>query len=339
MKASSSRLRAAGGSAVLSADGTFKKKPDVAIVVFGESPYAEFMGDRDTLAFEPGDPRDLRLIRALKAQGIPVVAVFLSGRPMYATREINASDAFVAAWLPGTEGGGHRRPAVPRPRRRPAIRFPRPSVFLLAARAGTRLRSTCRGPGASDADRQAYNPLFAFDYGLDYAPSARSRVLPEAPGGRRGRGKHRRLSRRRSCRAAWSMAIIAGDGSPSPVPRLPASTPALTLASADHLKQEDTLVATWTGSGGAGLAVSGAPIDLSRQTNGDMALRLDLRVDTAPTGSVLLQAGCGAACRGTFDLAASCARSRGRAGPPSQSGSPAYASQERTWPRSRSRSC
>ncbi len=40
----------------------------------------------------------------MKSQGIPVVSVFISGRPMWVNAELNASDAFVAAWLPGSEG-------------------------------------------------------------------------------------------------------------------------------------------------------------------------------------------------------------------------------------------
>jgi hypothetical protein len=81
-------------------------KPDAAIVVFGETPYAEFMGDRPTLEYSPGDKNDVALLRKLKAAGIPVVAVFLSGRPMWVNAELNASDAFVAAFLPGSEGAG-----------------------------------------------------------------------------------------------------------------------------------------------------------------------------------------------------------------------------------------
>lgn len=96
--------REAGGSAVLSEDGSFTAKPDAAIVVFGEQPYAEFAGDRKTLVFN--DEEGLALLRRFKAEGIPAVAVFLSGRPMWMNREINAADAFVASWLPGSEGAG-----------------------------------------------------------------------------------------------------------------------------------------------------------------------------------------------------------------------------------------
>lgn len=95
---------AAGGSATLAPDGRYAERPDVAVVVFGETPYAEFEGDRKTAVFE--DEEGLRLLRAMKAKGIPTVAVFLSGRPKWMNRELNAADAFVASWLPGGEGAG-----------------------------------------------------------------------------------------------------------------------------------------------------------------------------------------------------------------------------------------
>ena len=100
------QVQAAGGRVEHAADGRYRKKPDAAIVVFGEEPYAEFQGDLQDLRYKRGDERDLALLRRLKAEGIPVVAVFLSGRPLWMNREINAADAFVAAWLPGSEGGG-----------------------------------------------------------------------------------------------------------------------------------------------------------------------------------------------------------------------------------------
>ena len=100
------QIEAAGGNAILSPNGTFDTKPDVAIVVFGEEPYAEGHGDKDNLEFERGNKRSLKILKALKQQNIPVVSVFISGRPMWVNSELNASDAFVAAWLPGTEGQG-----------------------------------------------------------------------------------------------------------------------------------------------------------------------------------------------------------------------------------------
>lgn len=99
-------VESAGGTAELSGDGSYEEKPDVAIVVWGESPYAEFQGDLRHIQFQPGNTADLDLLRRLKQAGIPVVSVFLSGRPLWVNPHLNSSDAFVAAWLPGSEGGG-----------------------------------------------------------------------------------------------------------------------------------------------------------------------------------------------------------------------------------------
>lgn len=113
-------ITAAGGNAILSEDGSFSDKPDVAIVVFGEKPYAEFQGDRPHLDYTG---TGLETIRALKSAGVPVVAVFLSGRPMFVGPEMDAADAFVAAWLPGSQGGGLADVLVARANGTPARDF------------------------------------------------------------------------------------------------------------------------------------------------------------------------------------------------------------------------
>lgn len=99
------RIELAGGSITLNNDGLFEEKPDVAIVVIGEQPYAEWFGDIQTLEFDHNN-KNTELLKRLKAQGIPTVTVFLSGRPLWVNRILNVSDAFVAAWLPGSEGQG-----------------------------------------------------------------------------------------------------------------------------------------------------------------------------------------------------------------------------------------
>lgn len=97
-------MAASGGEATLSATGEFSERPDLAIVVFGEKPYAEFVGDLEDLILR--DTEGLDLLRRFDAEGIPTVAVFLSGRPLWMNREMALADAFVAAWLPGSEGAG-----------------------------------------------------------------------------------------------------------------------------------------------------------------------------------------------------------------------------------------
>jgi beta-glucosidase len=138
-------VSAAGGTATLSVNGVFNSRPDVAIVVFGESPYAEWHGDIRSIDYRAADTReeidllrpppespvhgawsepraapqmmanppptasregDLALLKRLRQNHIPIVAVFLTGRPRGITAEFDASNAFVVAWLPGSEGGG-----------------------------------------------------------------------------------------------------------------------------------------------------------------------------------------------------------------------------------------
>lgn len=160
---------AAGGTAELSPAGEFHTRPDVAVVVFGESPYAEYAGDVPTLEFSPADKRDLAMIRRLRALDVPVVAVFLSGRPLWVNAEINAVDSFVAAWLPGPEGGGIA------------------DVLFRAADGTVRYDfrgrlpfswpATPRPPGVDG--RPGERPLFAFGYGLSYADDGYLARLPE----------------------------------------------------------------------------------------------------------------------------------------------------------------
>ena len=119
--------------AELSIDGSAadKNRHDVAVVVIGENPYAEGMGDiraNDDVIVHAGSmirgkmqvleaygtslelaklhPEDIQTLVAISQQGIPIVCVLISGRPLLVNAELDLSQAFVAAWLPGSEGQG-----------------------------------------------------------------------------------------------------------------------------------------------------------------------------------------------------------------------------------------
>jgi beta-glucosidase len=85
------------------ANGTGAAGHDVAIVVVGEPPYAEGSGDDSDLHLSS---TDITTINNVRDSGTPYVIVLVSGRPMIITDELEDADAFVAAWLPGTEGQG-----------------------------------------------------------------------------------------------------------------------------------------------------------------------------------------------------------------------------------------
>jgi len=76
---------------------------DVGIVVVGEMPYAEGVGDRANLTLPE---RDVALIELVRKRSERLVVILISGRPMIVTEHLDQGDAFIAAWLPGTEGQG-----------------------------------------------------------------------------------------------------------------------------------------------------------------------------------------------------------------------------------------
>ena len=85
------------------ADGSNIKDADAVLVVIGEEPYAEMKGDRSDLSVPAAD---LALIARAKASGAKVVTILLSGRPLILNSALTDSQAFIAAWLPGSEGAG-----------------------------------------------------------------------------------------------------------------------------------------------------------------------------------------------------------------------------------------
>jgi beta-glucosidase len=87
----------------LARKGEIDSGADVIVAVVGEKPYAEGGGDRANLDLAA---EDRALLTALSKTGKPLVVVLLSGRPMILKEALGDANAFIAAWLPGTEGDG-----------------------------------------------------------------------------------------------------------------------------------------------------------------------------------------------------------------------------------------
>jgi len=163
---------------VLSADGSAADGGnfDVAIVVIGEGPYSEGMGDirgdgevalgsgmerpefglkpyGSTLELAVNHPEDIATIRRITSRGIPVVAILISGRPLVVNQELEQSAAFVAAWFPGSEGGG--------------------VADVLFGDYDFQGRLSFSWPKSNDDNfnrgDEPYEPLFPFGHGLSYA--------------------------------------------------------------------------------------------------------------------------------------------------------------------------
>ena len=133
-----------------SKDGSGARGADVGLVVVGETPYAEGVGDREDL---PLDAEDAAAIDNMKRAGIPVVVVLISGRPLILGDALAKADAFVAAWLPGTEGQGVADVLFGdyRPTGKLSFSWPRTAAQI----------------PVNVGDRR-YDPLFPYGYGLTF---------------------------------------------------------------------------------------------------------------------------------------------------------------------------
>lgn len=275
----------AGGKIELNQSGEYKDKPDVAVVVFGENPYAEGVGDIKGIEYQHGNKRDIKLLNKLKSQGIPVVSVFLSGRPLWTNAEINASDAFVAAWLPGSEGVGV-------------------ADVLLRKRNGE-INYDFKGKLSyswpkSDAQvllnvgDENYDPLFAYGYGLTYQdninlPNNFNEIAEvkfekdlNAPVTLFDSQPQQDLGLYLGDQASWAVpvatSIVTTQGSNN-----------LHLKTTDKKVQEDARQLTWAGNS---LATSylawSEPHDMSVYLQNNTMLNVNIRVEQLPQSSFKL---------------------------------------------------
>jgi beta-glucosidase len=287
----SEALTANGGEAVLSVDGSWDEKPDVAIVVFGEDPYAETQGDRANVDYAPDD--GLELLQAFAEAGIPTISVFISGRPLWVNPEINASTAFVAAWLPGSEGAGIADVLIAAADGSPNYDFTGALSFSWPANANQ------ADVNVGDAD---YNPQFAYGYGLSYAAPAEVKQLPEESGLDENAAVDTLMIVTYGDPAgAWRMRVQDDRGN-SMANNSRGSSPSgkVVVVPADNKIQEDTFIATWSGPGS--LIISGQSVDFGSQLDDGYVLELNYQVLAAGSGSASLAMGQGAAAQGEVDM-------------------------------------
>jgi beta-glucosidase len=135
-----------------SLDGTGAEGATMGIVVIGERPYAEGIGDRADLSL---DKEDLAAIANVKKAGIPVVVILVAGRPMIIGEALPQADAFIAAFLPGTEGQGIADVLFGDFKPTGKLSFSWPKSM-------DQLPMNANGP------KGRYDPLFRLGYGLRY---------------------------------------------------------------------------------------------------------------------------------------------------------------------------
>ena len=141
-----------GADVIYTENGTGAEGATLGIAVVGELPYAEGLGDRGDLSL---DEEDITVVKNLKNAGIPVVVIVISGRPLIVSEILPQTDALVASFLPGTEGGGIAD-----------ILFgdfkPTGKLSFTWPRSNDQLPLNIHSP------KETYDPLFAFGFGLSY---------------------------------------------------------------------------------------------------------------------------------------------------------------------------
>ena len=290
------------GSVTYSADavGVDVSQFDAVVAVLGETPYAEGLGDiaaYDTVSHARRFPADLQVLQAVSGKGKPVITVLLSGRPVYANDLINLSDAFVAAWLPGTEGKGVADVLFAGADGKPVHDFSGTLSFSWPGVA-------CPGPRGAGKDNAA--PQFARGYGLSYAKGGTVSALP--------------LDEATSCGEADTLSVFdrvdaptfalhVGNGSNvaaigADVNRTlewPQGQPLVRVRTVQVNTQQDAKEVTWLGKARF-FSRNPSRNDLRALARADAALVFDMSLVQAPTSRVSLWLGCGPGCEGRYDI-------------------------------------
>lgn len=275
------------------------------IAVIGETPYAEGVGDigkTGTLEHARRYPEDLAVLNAVSGKGVPVVTVLVTGRAVWTNKELNRSDAFVVAWLPGTEGKGVAD-----------VLFRKANGDIDHDLNGKLSyswpRSACQTPlnkgGAN------YDPLFAYGYGLSYKNNVKVAKLDETTpvlGCAQDSGSggvatvdlevfnsadKPPYTLRIGDPSNWSKPLGADLNATITLLNVKAETTQVNV-------QQDGRKITWTGAGQFYSQASEAA-DRQPYLNANAALVFDTIVGRAPAGTVKMRVDCKYPCIGELD--------------------------------------
>lgn len=289
-------VTAAGGTVALSIDGSYQTKPDVAIVVFGEEPYAEGVGDIKNLAYQADTKTDLALLEKLQSEGIPVVSIFISGRPLYVNAELNASDAFVAAWLPGSEGSGVS------------------DVLLSAANddinhdfSGRLSYSWPASPYQAEVNRndESFAPLLPYGFGLSYNnPNTEPQLeYPLAVENLKASDIPNDKTLFNTAFNEPYFALISSQNESLKMTSNVVEVDGLNVRTIDKDVQEDARQITFTGSQTSKFSIaSEETIDLTEQRDQGQSLFLNLRIDSPINEALYISMGCENTCGNSIDI-------------------------------------
>ncbi|RZV40664.1 MAG: glycoside hydrolase family 3 protein, partial [Acidimicrobiales bacterium] len=260
LAAAKREVEAAGGILTYDPIGeTVPSDVDVVIAVYGEDPYAEFLGDRENIDFTPNDFNTENL-GEFKEVGLPVVSVFLSGRPLWTNPEINDSDAFIAAWLPGSEPAGITDLIF---RTNPNHDFTGRLSFSWPKNAMQ---------FKLNKHHAIYDPLFELGYGLSYTDGENLDPLPEESGIPEGMVAAKGIFFEKGTTVEpWRFAVNESNVD------APYNEGGIKIGGYDKAAQEDSFRVSFDGSDGMVSIMSGYTLDFQREANGAVELSFDVK--------------------------------------------------------------
>jgi len=288
-------VESAGGKTQLSESGAYTDKPDVAIVVYGENPYAEMQGDVNSIEYQAGEHTDLALLKRLKAQGIPVVSVFLTGRALWVNPEINASDAFVVAWLPGSEGAAVAdvlfKPEIGRDT---TYDFTGRLSFSWPMYTDQKANFTQTTPA----------PLFALGYGLSLQDAGvNMALLSEAVATSTSAANTTQPIFNGRAIKPWQLVIRDANGQVTPMVNSVERNNNIIIESVDRFVQHDSRQMTWLGNGVASVALAADQSqDLSAMLQRNTSINFDVRLHKKAQGDVFFGMACGDSCQADIPI-------------------------------------
>jgi len=291
------KVSAQGGKVELNADGHYTNKPDVAIVVFGEEPYAEGVGDIKNLEYQQGVKQDLALLKRLKADGIKVVSLFISGRPMWVNAELNASDSFVAVWLPGSEGIAVADVLFSQKNGEPSYDFTGKLSYSWPSSANQ------TNINRFDTD---YQPLLPYGFGLSYGDKNVLADDLEVISAKTSENLQNITLFESSIKAPWKMTISDSDSTSAMTSSI-IENKAIYLRTIDRNVQEDARRAIFNGKELGQLSFNSSfPIDLTQYSKTNSSLELTVRFTEAQNLTeqqpVYLSMHCGVECQGKVSI-------------------------------------
>lgn len=269
---------------------------DAVVAVIGETPYAEGVGDigKRTLETARLYPQDLAVLDKVSGKGKPVITVYVGGRAMYMNKEINRSDAFVAAWLPGTEGQGI-------------------ADLLIRGRhngfSGKLSYSWPRSACQTPLNDPSQDPLFKLGYGLrDWQTGNVGKLDETSPGGTCSGGGGGTATEdleifNRTDVAPYKSFLGSPENWGLEIgPDGQASQANINVVQSDVNVQQDALKTTWTGAGpGQVYLQSPTGTDLRGYGNANAALEFDVIVHEAPAARTVVSAHCNYPCMAELD--------------------------------------